>query len=64
VRPVMPLGSAAIEYADIAVDPETDVSCGYRRWLDVDTGFLWGTFTALYGVAKVDGNRLVRIVSA
>jgi len=64
IRPIQPLGGAALEYEDIATDPDSGISMSYRRWVNTATGDMWGAFTVLMGVGKVDGNRLVRIVSA
>jgi len=64
IRPIQPLGGAALEFEGIVTDPDSEISLSYRRWVNTGTGDLWGTVTVLMGVNKVDGNRLVRIVSA
>jgi len=64
IRPVEILGGAGLEMGEIVTDPETGVSMSTRVWTDTATGYLWGTHTVLMGVGAVDGNRLVRIVSA
>jgi hypothetical protein len=62
VRPVPMRGTYEVE--DVVVDPATGAAMTYRRWTDVQTGYMWGTYTAMYGVGVVDAAALVRIVSA
>lgn len=64
VRPVLPLDDQAYLFQDIAVEPESGISASMRRWVDTQTGFMWGTFTVLMGTNVVDEARLLRIVSA
>jgi hypothetical protein len=63
VRPVVVL-SDAYDFADVATDPESKISMSYRRWVNTATGDLWGTFTVLMGVGKVDASALVAVRSA
>lgn len=64
IRPIVPQESGAYLFDEIASDPESGVSMSYRRWINTATGDLWGTVAVYMGVGKVDGSRLVRIVSA
>lgn len=64
IRPIQPLGSAALEYEDVAIDPDSGVAMSYRRWVNTATGDLWGTFAVLMGAGMVDEARLVAIRSA
>lgn len=62
VRPTPVRGTYEVE--DVVVDPSTGAAMTYRRWTDTQTGIMWGTYTAMYGVGVVDASALVRIVSA
>jgi hypothetical protein len=63
VRP-LPSRASGYDVDEIVVDPETGAALSYRRWVDPQTGILWGTFSCMHGVGVVDASALVRIVSA
>lgn len=64
IRPIEPLMAGEYGFADIATDPDTGISMAYRRWVNTGTGAMWGTYTVLAGMAKVDLSRLIAIYSA
>jgi hypothetical protein len=63
IRPVQPLDSTGMVF-EIATDPDTGISFGYRRWYEKATGTMWGTVEALYGVIAVQPTGAVRICTA
>jgi len=65
IRPLrVSQSTVQLDYEDIAVDPDSGAAMHYARWYKPSTGETWGNFRVLMGVDKVDGNRLVKIVSA